>query len=302
MFSFANSKYGAMGFKKVLGVLFVVVFITSCGTSKLMTSYKTNAESFATTGNYTESTEAWKQYFDQISVEETAGVDFADAAKTAFKSGDIDLALSWFDQARYKNYSDFEMYKTLAEIQQKQKNISKELTALEYITENFGDQSNQIDGRLYEVYYEVDLKEQALQVWERLDETSKSSASNLESYFLIQKSLKDSTVCDAVSLRLLEKNPNNIEALEWNAKKYYWLGENRYQSELAQYEKKKTNKQYKILLKELDKATADLKKSMRYLDTLWKIDKKKEYASYFASIYGRFGDEKKTNYYKKLMK
>ncbi len=291
-----------MEFKKILGIVVVSVLITSCGAPKVLTSYKTNAETFIAAGNFTAATEAWKQYFDQTPVEETAGADFANAAKTAFKSGDIDLALSWFDQARYKNYSDFEMYKTLAEIQQKKKNISKELSALEYIIENYPDQSSQIDKRLFDVYSEIDLKEQALQVWSRLDESSKGDLARLEDYFLIQKSLKDSAVCDAVSLVLLKKNPNNVEALEWNAKKYYWLGENRYQSELAKYEKNKTTKQYKILLKELDKATADLKRSMTYLDKLWKIEKKKEYASYFASIYGRFGDEKKTNFYKKLMK
>ena len=114
--------------------------------------------------------------------------------------------------------------------------------------------------------------------------------------------LKNSNVCDSVSLVLLEKNPEHFEALEWNAKKFYWLGENRYQSELAKYEKNKINKQYRILLKELDLATADLKKSLIYLEKLWKIEQGKEYASYFASIYARFGDEKKSKSYQKYMK
>lgn len=291
-----------MEFKRILGIVVVAVLLASCSGPKVLTSSKTNAETLSASGNFVGATEAWTQFFEQIPIEETAGADFATAAKTAFKSGNIDLASSWFDQARYKNYSDFEMYQTLAEIQHQKKNISKELTALEYIVDNYPDQLNQIDKRLFDVYYEIGLKEQALAVWERLNEKSKGELSTLESYFLIQKSLKDTTVCDAVALSILEKNPQNIEALEWMAKKYYWMGENRYQSELEKYNKNKTTKQYKILLKELDIATADLKKSMTYLDKLWKIEKKKEYASYFASIYGRFGDEKKTNYYKKLMK
>jgi hypothetical protein len=101
---------------------------------------------------------------------------------------------------------------------------------------------------------------------------------------------------------LLEKNPNQIDALKWNAKKYYWLGENRYKRELAKYEKNKTTLQYKILLKELDIATADLKKSLSYLEKIWAMEQKKEYASYLASIYGRFGDEKKSKYYLEFMK
>ncbi len=291
-----------MEFKRILVIVVVSVLMASCGGSKVLTSYKTNAETLSASGNFVGATEAWTHFFEQSPIDETTGADFATAAKTAFKSGNIDLALSWFDQARYKNYSDFKMYQTLAEIQHQKKNISKELTALENIVDNYPDQANQIDKRLFDVYHEIGLNDQALNVWERLDEKLKGELSTLESYFLIQKSLKDSTVCDAVALSILEKNPVNVDALEWMAKKYYWLGENRYQSELEKYNKNKTTKQYKILLKELDIATADLKKSLTYLDKLWKIEKEKEYASYFASIYGRFGDEKKTNFYKKLMK
>ena len=288
---------------KILFGAIVVLLFVACGTPKVLeTSYKDKAETAVSQGNYTQAVELWKQYFNQTAIEETAGTTFADAAKTAFKSGDSNLALSWFDQARYKNYSDAEMYITLAKIFREKKNISKELTALEYITENFSESSSQIDSRLFDVYVEIDSPEKALQVWERLDETTKKEVPKLDTYFLVQKELKDTAVCDSVSLVLLEKAPNNVEALEWNAKKYYWKGENRYQREMAKYNKKKTTRQYKILLKELDKATADFKRSLKYFDKLWKIEPGKKYASYFANIYARFGDEKKSKSYQKYMK
>jgi tetratricopeptide (TPR) repeat protein len=291
-----------MGLKRIVWVGIIAIVAMSCGAPKVMTSYKTEAESFTSSENYTQATEAWKQYFDQTPVEEIAGSDFARAAKTAFKNGDADLALSWFDQARYKNYADAEMYATLAKIFRGKKNISKELDALEYITENFSENAGQIDSRLFEVYFEIDATEKALNIWEKLDETSKNDISKLNSYFLIQEALKDTAVCDSVSLVLLEKDANNVEALEWNAKKLYWLGENRYQSEMEKYEKKKTTRQYKLLLKELDLATADLKKSLAYFEKLWEIQPGKQYASYFANIYARFGDEKKSKSYQKYLK
>ncbi len=291
-----------MSLKTFLGLTVLVVIFSSCGTPKSLVSYKTNAETATSQGNYVQAVESWKQYFNQKSIEETAGTDFSNAAKTAFKSGDLDLALSWFDQARYKNYADVEMYVTLAKIFREKKNISKELTALEYITENFSESSSQIDDRLFEVYFEIGLPEKALQIWEQLDEPAKNELSKLDSYFLIHKDLKDTDVCDSLSLVLLKKNPQHVEALEWNAKKYYWRGENRYQREMAKYNKKKTTRQYKILLKELDKSTADFKKSLKYFDKLWKIEPGEKYASYFANIYARFGDEKKSKSYQKYMK
>ncbi|NQU51716.1 MAG: hypothetical protein HQ522_04165, partial [Bacteroidetes bacterium] len=217
-----------MEFKRIVGMVLVATIVASCGAPKVMTSFKIDAENFTTSENYTQATEAWKQYFNQTPIEKTEGLTFAKAAKTAFKSGDIDLALSWFDQAGYKNYADAEMYATLATIFKEKKNISKELDALEYIAENFSETSGEFDDRLFDVYFEIDFNDKALQVWERLDEASKSKISKLNSYFLIHKTLKDTAVCDSVSLVLLEKNPNHVEALEWVAKKYYWLGENRY--------------------------------------------------------------------------
>lgn len=291
-----------MSYKPFIVLLIVVIFISGCGAPKVLVSYKNNAETAAMQGNYAEATADWKQYFDKTPIEKTKGVEFANAAKSAFKSGDIDLALNWFDQARYKNYADAEMYKTLAKIFKEKKNISKELNALEYIIENFSENSSEIYDRLFNVYFEIKSPEKALLVWERLDEASKSDLSNLNSYFSIQTDLKDTSVCDSLSLVLLKRNPQNVEALAWNAKKYYWLGENRYQRSMAKYEKKKTNTQYRILLKELDKSTADFKKSLIYFGKLWKIEPGKKYANYFANIYARFGDAKKSKWYQKYLK
>lgn len=291
-----------MNFRIFLGLIVLVVIFSGCGAPKNLVSNKDNAEKAAAQGSYIQAVESWKQYFNQQPIEETEGSVFAEAAKTAFKSGDLDLALSWFDQSRYKSYADAEMYETLSKIFKEKKNISKELETLEYIIENFSENSSQIDNRLFDVYFEIDSNEKALQVWERLDDISKTELSKIDSYFSIQMEQKNSTVCDSVSLVLLDKNPKHVEALEWNAKKLYWLGENRYQSEMEKYEKKKTTRQYKILLKELDLATADLKKSIIYFEKLWKINPGKEYASYFASIYGLFGDEKKSKSYQKYLK
>ncbi len=287
---------------KVLSGVIVVFLLVACGGPKVLVSHKDNAEVAASQGSYSQAVELWQQYFDQTQIEEVAGVDFADAAKTAFKAGDSNLALGWFDQARYKSYADAEMYVTLAKIFREKKNISKELNALEYITKNFSESSAQINSRLFDVYFEIESPEKALQVWEELDNTTKSELPKLNTYFLVQKELKNTTVCDSVSLVVLNEDPLNVEALEWNAKKYYWKGENRYKREMDKYNKKKTTRQYKILLKELDKATADFKRSLKYFDKLWKIEPGKKYASYFANIHARFGDEKKSKSYQKYLK
>ena len=95
---------------------FATMILFGCGGPKVMTSHKSDAANFEASGNYSQAIAAWQQYFNQTPIEHTAGADFASAAKTAFRASDNTLALSWFDQARYKNYSDAEMYSTLAKI------------------------------------------------------------------------------------------------------------------------------------------------------------------------------------------
>jgi len=262
-------------------------------------SQKEIAEKAAAEGNNALAVESWKQYFSSQPISEISGDDYAKAAQTAFKSGDENLAISWFDQARYKNFADAEMYSTLVKIYRSQQNISKELSALEFYASNFTENLNEINSRLFEIYSEIKMPDKALEAWEKMDANVKNEISNLKTYFKINKQKENTVVCDSISLVILEKEPANIEALEWNAEKYYWLGEKRYEREMEKYNKNKVNKQYNILLAELDLATADFKRALTFFEKLWEIEPGEKYASYFVNIYARFGDETKVNFYKK---
>ncbi|HPE75239.1 MAG TPA: hypothetical protein PLC80_04085 [Draconibacterium sp.] len=284
----------------------LILFLTNCSGPKLATtpviSGKTVAENEMAAGNFAQAVNAWKQYFSQTPLEQTTGDEFARAAQSAFKAGDQTQSVNWFDQARYKNFADAEMYLTLAKIYNSQQNISKELSALEFCKSNFADNLNAVNMRLFEIYSEIKMFDEALVSWSEMDENSKSEISNLKKYFSINKAMENTDICDSLSLVILDKEPANVDALEWNGNKFYWLGENRYQREMEKYNKNKTNKQYKILLNELDLATADFKKALPYFEKLWTIEPGEKYASYMANIYARFGDENKVNFYKKYMK
>ncbi|MCY1722142.1 hypothetical protein OU798_17445 [Prolixibacteraceae bacterium Z1-6] len=280
----------------------IVVLLTSCGAPKVLTTSKTDAIGFEISGDFKQATTAWDQYFTQVSVEETPGVDFAGAAKTAFKAGELAKAKGWFDQARYKNYADAGMYETLAKIYEAENNLSKELSALEMYTEKFGTTNTDVNARLFSVYSEIKENDKALGLWAKMDAGSKSTEANLYNYFQVNKALENNAVCDSVSLAILELNPDNIAALEWNARKYYWEGQNRYKREMDKYNEKKTTKNYKILLNELEVVTADFNKALPYLNKLWELNPGNEYAGYLANIYALFGNEKKTNYYKNYRK
>ena len=291
-----------MKFRVGIWTLGVVLFIAGCGAPKVLTSYKENAQTAASQGNYAQAVDAWKQYFAQHPVEQTEGSVYAEAAQNAFQSGDIKLALSWFDQARYKGFSSPEMYAVLAKIFNSQNNLSKELSTLEFYIAHFNNVPNEYYSRLFEIYEEINLDDKALLVWSKMDEASKSTVPHLDDYFKINREKENSEVCDSVSLVLLEHDPGNIDALQWNANKYYLKAENLYEEQMAKYNENKTTKQYRILLKQLDLVTADFKKALPYFEKLWEIDPDKKYAAYLANIYTRFGDDNKADYYRKYLK
>lgn len=285
------------------GILFVlaIALLASCSSTKQIGSLKINAETLEQSGDSNGAVNAWKAYFEETAIEDVAGADFAQAAKSAFKADQTELAISWFDQARYKNYADAAMYQSLAEIYHSQDNLSKELSALEYYTDNFGTDNAQINARLFLVYTEISDFNKAIEAWSGMKSEDKNTENFLVDYLEVNKKLENESVCDSVAEVLLSMNSNQFEALDWMAKKYYWDGQNRYNAEMKKYEQNKTRKQYNILVKELEKVTADFKKALPYLENLWEQKPGKEYAGYFANIYARFGDEQKAEYYKKYM-
>lgn len=287
-----------MSLGKVVSFVVIGLLMVACGAPKILTTKKDNATAFEVAKEYDQATMAWESYFTETDIEVLSGSDFAQAAKTAFKANNLSKAKSWFDQARYKNYADAEMYTTLAKIYRTEDNLSKELSALETFTEKFDSNNSDVQTRLFAIYHEIGLTDQALEMWQQLDANAKNDEANLQLYFNINKGLKNDVVCDSVATVLLDLNAENILALEWNAKKYYWAGQNRYKREMDKYNKKKTTKTYKVLLKELDLVTADFKRALPYLDKLWKLNPGKEYAGYLTNIYALFGDKKKTSFYK----
>ena len=301
-YSFVAQMKKNMKFKNSI-LLALVLIAAACGGPKNLTQYKQNAEQAISEGNYAQAVEAWGIYFNgqKEAENEISGAEYAEAAKTAFKAGMNSQAVEWFDEARWAGYADEEMYTTLAEIFKGMDNLSKELTALEYYYDNFSKDNPEVNSRLFSIYDEIDQDKKALAVWEKLPLEKQRERENIEKFFDINKKLENEEVVDSVSSDLLEINPDHTGALEWEAMKYYWRAENRYQREMEKYNNNKTRSQYRILLDELDKVTADFKIALSYFEKLWEQNPGEKYAPYMANIYARFNDEQKASYYRKFV-
>jgi tetratricopeptide (TPR) repeat protein len=285
-------------------IMSTAIFVVSCSAPKVLSDYKMNAEQAGLDGDFEKALTEWKQYFAQFpGMNDLGGGIYAQAAQTAYKAGETNQAIEWYDQARYRDFASAEMYSTLAEIYRKQNNLSKELSALEFLQENFDGEIEGVNSRLFAIYDEIDMTEKALDVWEEMPQEAKGTEPNLEKYFELNKQLGNGEILDSVSLVLLELNPENVNGLEWNATKIYHQAEQRYQREMKKYENNRTRSQYRILLKELDKVTADFRVALGYFEKLWELkpESRKEYAGYMSNIHVRFNDEQMASYYRSFM-
>lgn len=284
-------------------ITIATLFLAACGSQKVLVNYKANAEQAELTGNYEEAVTAWESYFTQKQGEnaQIEGAVYADAAKTAYKADMSTKALQWFEQAQYNDYVDKEMAEILIDIYRSRNNLSKELEELEFYTENFDSDKIEKNKRLFNIYFDINMFDKALSAWERIPNDSIEEEATIEKFFLINKKRENDEVVDSVSLVLLEKNPKNVDALEWNAMKYYWKAENKYRREMKKYEQNKTGLQYVFLRKELKQVTADFKIALSYFEKLWEMNPGEKYAPYMANIHTRFDEDEKSAYYRKFL-
>ncbi|NOR88029.1 MAG: hypothetical protein GQ527_10500 [Bacteroidales bacterium] len=287
-------------------LLIIALIFTSCGATKQTINYDQLAITASENGNYQLAIIEWNNYVkDQGSQNlEVNPKAYAEIAKANFNLENYEEAEIYFDKARDKNYGDADMYMMMSKRYRMIDNLSKEITTLEYFMDHYANSadSSLVRNRLFETSLESENWEGAEKIWSQMDAESKKEEQYLQVYFIMNKKLENTKKCDELAKEILVINDQNENALDWLAKKYYHLAENRYQNSLDSYNKKKSTKTYNILLKELDRATVDFKKSLQYFNVLWKMEDGKKYAKYLANIYARFDDKKKSQYYKGFMK
>jgi len=289
----------------VTGILIVSLF-NSCGIIGPYSALNKSGEAAYTAGNYEEALNNWEQI---ISDREGKGKSakapvYASAGKAAVQLKKFKKAETYFQKAINLDYNDAELYFGLSKCYRDIDNLSREMTALETYIEKYpaGVDLTSVQSRLFETYVESENWDLANTLWQKFNDAQKADISLMAGYLLVNQALKNDDVCQRLAKRILKAEPKNVIALEYYAKKYFWRAEKLYTKEMKAYEKKKTHKQYAILLKALKKVNKDFKQARDYYEKLYKIAPSKGYAKYLKNTYTRLNNKKKAAYYKKRAK
>ena len=285
-------------------IVLLALAVGACSTGTNLTKMIQDGEKAYQAGNYQKALDDYEtviaDYKSQGKVNECPV--FYEAAASALQLGMADKALEYFEQNRYTPQVNGDTYIQLSTIYREKDNLSKELDALETYLEKYpgGEKTNWVHERLFGIFVEIEEWDRVIEEYGYVSGPNRQEPELIEGYFLANKALDNDTVCDRLASEMLAADPENLLALDWMAKKYFWKAEDLYQAELRAYDKNKTNKQYNRLLRALDEVSADFKTALGYFKTCYKLDPNPKTARYLGNIYNRLDDQKKADYYYKL--
>ncbi len=233
--------------------------------------------------------------------ERAPGEVYQQAGLLAFALDDTSKSIDYLEQARHTRAANAETYEKLAKAYREIDNLSREITMLEHYVDNYAgaDAYQAMQYRLFETLEESRNYEQAYALWEELDGEPREDEKMMTVYLRVLQALEKGKEATGTAEDLLKLNDDNMEALDWLAKKHFRQAESLYNREMQAYEENRTHRQYAQLLDALEIVNTDLRIALDYFKRLYEQEPSSEYASYLANIYARFQDEEKARYYQK---
>jgi tetratricopeptide (TPR) repeat protein len=284
----------------------MVALFFGCSSGKQITQIQNEAQADYAAGDFAK---ALSEFEGIINNYESQGKSqacpvYSQAGIAAYRLGDLTKALDYLKKATYTPFADEQTYITMAKAYRNIDNLSLEIETLEKYIGKYpeGAEVMPMKIRLFETYVESENWQEAYDLWPQIEPKVRADIKYIEDYYYVNKALGNREKTDELASQLLEMNDENIIGLEYEAKKYYNIAEDRYQAEMKAYEANKTRKQYAALLKALEDVTDEFKMALKYFETLYKIDPKPSYATYIGNIYTRFNDKEKADYYHQLGK
>ena len=283
--------------KTIIQCLSILMIIQACATQDVTNKGQKAYQA----GNYEAALRKWDQMIENY---ESKG-NMADstvyfkAGMAAWKLNQPNKAIRYLEKAQYLGYPSPQLYITLSKIAHDINNLSKELEALENYHEKYpqGEKIDSMTVRLFETYVESENWKKAVHIWPEIKNHTQSDEKLLTEYLTVNKNLERDSVCDKLAASLLKLNANNIPALEWYAKSYFWKAENLYVKEMKAYKNNRTTSQYDRLLNKLDEVYATFRKSRDYFLKLYKQNPHPRYAKYLGNIYTRLQKKSKARHY-----
>lgn len=283
--------------------LFISVFIFSgCAFISGLGGHTYEAD---TAYNNKQYDEAYEMYYDYIESRKSRGRDiepeiYEKAGISAHKLDKNSEAIEFLSLANQNSVLSAEGFLALAKSYREIDNLTLEIRNLEAYLNNYPDEPDfdEVQIRYFETLVEGRNWHEAYELWDELGKDRFENEKMLENYLIVNRYLEKDASATGIAKKILEINNENIVALDWLAKNYYYQALNRYNYEMQAYERNRTHRQYAQLREAWPVIHADYRTSRDYFMKLYEIEPKGEYARFLANIYERLNDDVKARYYR----
>jgi tetratricopeptide (TPR) repeat protein len=286
--------------KRLFPFLLISVILVSCLSPRKIIEIQTEAANLYANGAYKESFEKSES---GILMLKTRADDYAElyniAGLSAHALGNTRHSIDYLEKAIKNGGANEDTYSALADNYRRIDNLSKEISVLESYIEKHpeGKEISNIRSRLFIIQVDIDLFDQADQLWRQLYSRDLSDEELLSAGLRLNRHFERTESCDELARKILSQNNRSMDALDWLARRHYWMAENRYQAEMKAYEFNRTRTQYARLLEAFKVLNEDFKIALNHFQKLYELKPEKEYAHFIGNIYLRFEDKQKASYW-----
>ncbi len=257
-------------------------------------------------GNYALALNIWSKEIAKYEKRDKAAKCpyYTKAGVAALELAKYDLARKYLEGARYTVSENATTYNDLAQIYRRIDNLSDEIDALTAYVKKYPNNKDIVANRnrLFMTEIEATNWQDALNLWPKLPAITQGNIAYRSGLLQAYVGLNNANVADTLAEALLKVQPKNIPALDWLAKKYFWLAENSYRAENKAYTAKQTRQQYAHLLKAYKVITYNFERSLKYFKILFPSEHTAKNAVFLGDVYGRLSNPKKATYYQNLAK
>jgi hypothetical protein len=295
-------------------VLLATVFIIGCSPTKKTTAIKTDetiqkfqdANAAFSSGDFQKALTSYDEIIE-IKNSQNQKADstiYQNAGIAAWELKQSDKAIQYLELAKRYRVATDKTYSILAKAFLEKDNLSKEITNLDAYISQFpqGAEIQAVRKQLFYAYVKSENWDLAYKLWPTLDSNNQNDVQLLNGYYKVIEKLDYKNQFEKIAQQLIKLDPNNINALEFFAEKFYWLAENSYVKEMKAYQANKTDKQYQQLLTAYKVYFENYRISKEYFLRLYQIAPKSRYATFLGNIFTRYENKEKADYYYNLAK
>ena len=237
-----------MHISRIIISLLILMMVHSCSTTSLVDEGETAYQA----GNYQTALAQWEQHINEKE-QKLKPVDssiYFKAGKAAWELNNSEKARDYLESADNAGYKSPELYLMLSQMYKNIDNLTLEIEALESYYKQFpeGEAINKINNRLFDTYVESEQWSKAEDLWPQHADKTKADIEKQKAWFKVNKKLGNDQKCNELADKILDKEPDNIAALEWNAKKYFKKADDLYVKVMKDYNESRSRENYNKLL------------------------------------------------------